>query len=100
MLINPENLRSLRLSRGWTQSHLAEIADVSLRTIQRVERDGNASQETVMSLAAVLEVTPKTLQEKISPASSTRLSMRYALMIGVSAFLRGTIVGVSTALLI
>lgn len=55
MQINKEFLRQEREQRGWTQSHLAEVADLSLRTVQRIEASGIASQESAMALASALE---------------------------------------------
>jgi len=31
-------VRKLRLQRGWSQEHLAELVGVSVRTVQRIER--------------------------------------------------------------
>jgi len=56
MLVNSNKLRALRRSRNWTQQHLAQLCDVSMRTIQRVERDGVASNETVAAYASVFEI--------------------------------------------
>lgn len=56
MTINAEQVRSLRDSRGWSQEHLAEVAGLSLRTIQRVESEGRGSRETRLSLAAAFDV--------------------------------------------
>lgn len=56
MQINKELLRQQREQRGWTQSHLAEVADLSLRTVQRIETSGIASKESAMALAAGLEI--------------------------------------------
>lgn len=53
MDVNAKKIKALRKSKGWTQQHLADACAISLRTVQRVERYGNASQETVLSLAAV-----------------------------------------------
>ena len=44
------------MQRGWPQEQLAQIADVSPRTIQRVEAGGNASHETLRSIASALDV--------------------------------------------
>ncbi len=49
-------VRKLRLQRGWTQEHLAELAGLSVRSIQRIERGGALSLETINALAAVFEV--------------------------------------------
>jgi len=49
-------VRKLRLKRGWTQSQLAEMADVTTRTIQRIEHGKKPSLETSKALASVFEV--------------------------------------------
>jgi transcriptional regulator with XRE-family HTH domain len=49
-------VRKLRLQRGWSQEQLAEMMDVSIRTIQRIERGHKPGLETSKSLAAVFEV--------------------------------------------
>src|SRR5262245_7974050 len=54
-------IRTLRLRRGWPQEQLANIADLSPRTIQRVEAGGNASYETLRSIACAFEVEAKDL---------------------------------------
>ena len=57
MDVNASKIKTLRTGNGWTQQHLADACAISLRTVQRVERYGNASQETLSSLASVFEVT-------------------------------------------
>lgn len=59
-------VRKLRLERGWSQEVLAEISGLSVRTIQRIERGGNASLETLGALAAVFEVDIATLSTETS----------------------------------
>ena len=49
-------VRKLRLQRGWTQEHLAELTGLSVRSIQRLERGQTGSLETLNALAAVFEV--------------------------------------------
>lgn len=56
MQINKEFLRQQREQRCWTQSHLAEVADLSLRTVQRIETSGISSNESAMAIAAALEI--------------------------------------------
>ena len=53
MRVDSNRIRSERESRGWTQDHLAQVAGLSLRTIQRIEKTGSASPESVMALASV-----------------------------------------------
>lgn len=55
-------IRKLRLEKGWSQETLAEVSGLSVRTIQRIERGGQASLETMNALAAVLETDMKTLK--------------------------------------
>ena len=55
-------VRKLRLQRGWTQEQLAEMAGLSVRSVQRMERGQNCSLETLKCLAAVFEVDPSALQ--------------------------------------
>lgn len=72
MDIRGELIRQLRLERGWTQQQLAELADLSLRTVQRVENQNTASNETVSALSAVLE---RPREELLSlPLSADRLA--------------------------
>lgn len=56
MEVNALTIKNLRSERSWTQQHLADACGISLRTVQRVERYGNASNETVMSMVSVFEI--------------------------------------------
>ena len=56
MKINSNLIRKLRAERQWSQEHLADVCELSLRTIQRLETTGKASLETVRILAAVFEI--------------------------------------------
>ena len=53
-------VRKLRLQKGWSQDHLAELTGVSTRTIQRIERGYKPGLETVKALASVFEVDVST----------------------------------------
>lgn len=53
MEIRAESVRRERQQRGWTQQHLADAAGCSLRTVQRIEKHGVASNESVSALCAV-----------------------------------------------
>ncbi len=61
MDINAKKVKQHRSQLGWTQQVLADSCGVSLRTIQRVERYGTASNETLMSLCSVLEIEQQEL---------------------------------------
>jgi len=56
MDVNAAYIKEQRTAKNWTQQHLADACGVSLRTVQRVERYGNASNETVSALASVFEI--------------------------------------------
>ena len=55
-------IRKLRLQRGWSQEQLAEMCDISVRTVQRLERGDTASTETLKAIAAVFDVHFSELQ--------------------------------------
>lgn len=57
MKLNAERIRALREQRAWSQEHLAMVAGLSTRTLQRIESGAAASKETCLALAAALEVT-------------------------------------------
>lgn len=56
MKLNAERIRTLREQRAWSQEHLATVAWLSTRTLQRIEAGAAASQETCLALAAALDV--------------------------------------------
>ena len=56
------NVRLLREHRAWTQEHLAQVAGVTPRTVQRVEAGDGAQVETLQALAAALDVDVQTLR--------------------------------------
>ena len=61
MTINSEFLRELRAKANWSQEDLAAASGLSLRTIQRVEKDGSAALETRKALAAAFGLRPEQL---------------------------------------
>jgi len=67
MKIDALKIRQLREARGWSQEHLAEVAGLSARTVQRVEADGNASPESRMALSAALGVDTADLGMSAAP---------------------------------
>ena len=67
MKIDPGRLRQLREQRAWSQEQLAEVAGLSVRTVQRAESGGAASLETRMALAAALGMEPADLHGGTDP---------------------------------
>lgn len=98
MDISSERIRQARVERGWTQQQLAEIADLSLRTVQRVENQSVASNETVSALSSVLEIPRSELltldpeqPEQRAAERRMRLLLPAAVAIGVLMGSSGTI---------
>lgn len=70
MKIDVHTLRRLRDERSWTQEHLATVSGLSLRTIQRIEREGNASADSRLSLANAFQIDVSELAPAPSPSPS------------------------------
>lgn len=60
-------IKKEREERAWPQRQLAEVAGVNLRTIQRLEKDGSASFETLMGVAQAFGIDVK----QLNPISRT-----------------------------
>lgn len=56
-----DTLRLERTQRAWSQQHLADASGVSLRTVQRAERGDPVAGETLLALAAALDVDVQAL---------------------------------------
>jgi PAS domain-containing protein len=55
-VVCPDKVKKNRARKGWTQEHLANIAGLSYRTIQRIEKDGRCSLDSKMALSAAFGV--------------------------------------------
>ncbi|WP_185964541.1 helix-turn-helix domain-containing protein [Aliikangiella marina] len=58
-------MKSLRLSKGWSQDQLAQMSGLNVRTIQRVEKGDTVGAETLKSLASVFEISTEELLQRI-----------------------------------
>ena len=67
MEVRGDIVKTMRIDKGWTQAQLAEICDLNLRTIQRVENNGSASLETIMALCVAFDVKRQALFKVPSP---------------------------------
>ncbi|MEO1028761.1 MAG: helix-turn-helix transcriptional regulator [Pseudomonadota bacterium] len=65
-------IKRWREERHWSQEHLADLAGIGLRTIQRIENGENASQDSVMALAAAFNVDVMALS--VDPEEEARLA--------------------------
>lgn len=78
MQLSVDKLKHHRELRAWTQSHLAEVSDISLRTIQRIEKSGVASQESVKSICAAYEINIEDLLASRAPeGNQTKSTAKY-----------------------
>ncbi len=89
MEVRAETVRRERQQRGWTQQHLADAAGCSLRTVQRIETHGVASNESVSALCAVFELERADLliDDPVRPAEpgERRIEVLIAIAAGVGA---------------
>lgn len=106
MNIDAEQIKANRTKLNWTQQVLADACGVSLRTIQRVERYGNASHETVMALASVFNIeqsdiiVPETpVVELALEQSKTSEMVSQAFQFGLT-LITGILIGVGVMLLL
>ena len=70
MKINSRLVVGLRKQKAWSQQQLSIVSGVSLRTIQRVENEGNASLETVKSIASAFETDIQTITKEPAKAKT------------------------------
>ncbi len=67
-------VRKLRLNKGWSQEQLANLCNLSIRTIQRIERGHKPSLESLTSLAAVFEIDVSDLTQEDGMPNETTIS--------------------------
>lgn len=64
MQINTTLMKQERNKRAWSQEHLAQVTGLGLRTIQRIESSGKASNESIASIATVFSMTVAAFAEE------------------------------------
>ena len=52
-----QSIKHLKLSRNWTQDHLADVVGYSVRYLRRIENDGTTSIDVVNTFANIFEVS-------------------------------------------
>lgn len=58
-----EKVKIYRLRKAWSQEQLAEVASLSVRTVQRTEKGQKPSLETLSAIASAFEVNVSELSE-------------------------------------
>ena len=61
MNLDSKKITELRSRKAWSQQHLADTASISLRTVQRIEQRGIASQDSARALASAFSLKPEDL---------------------------------------
>jgi transcriptional regulator with XRE-family HTH domain len=79
--LDAAKLRRLREDRHWSQDHLAELAGVGVRTVQRIENGERASNESLMALAAAFNVDASDLAENSNAKAQDLLRQKAVKMI-------------------
>ena len=59
-------IKEQRAARVLTQEHLAQLAEVDIRTIQRLESTGTCNKETLMAIAEAFNMDAKDLRKRRS----------------------------------
>ncbi|MEO1322532.1 MAG: helix-turn-helix domain-containing protein [Pseudomonadota bacterium] len=99
--VDHAKIKRWREERRWSQEHLAELAGLGLRTVQRIETGDAASHDSLMALAAAYNVDVSTLsidQEaeaaKIVAAkyAQTRAALRLSFWIHLTSYVMGMII--------
>lgn len=67
-------IKRWREERHWSQEHLADLAGIAVRTVQRIENGERASYESVMALAAAFNVDVAALS--IDPVEQAKDAQR------------------------
>lgn len=95
MKIDTQRIKTLREARGWSQEHLARVAGLSPRTVQRMESEAKASHESRMAVAAALEVDAARLLETTAmPATSPSTAMNAADRIKITLWIVSLVLAV------
>lgn len=64
-------MKKLRNEKAWSQDQLAEISGLSLRTIQRIEKSGNASLESKKAIASAFGIKASGFDENENNSAIT-----------------------------
>lgn len=80
--INSTLVVEMRSQRAWSQQQLADIAGVSLRTVQRAEKSGRTSAESLKAIASAFDMAAAQLSLTSGRGSQQRWAITFT---GVAA---------------
>lgn len=69
------NLQYIRLRRGWSQSFVAGLTGLSIRSISRVENGCGVSKTTITKLCHLYKIDMKSLYEPTEPVKSAKVDL-------------------------
>lgn len=69
MMTVAEKVKTYRLTKAWSQEQLAEVASLSVRTVQRTEKGQKPSLETLSAIASAFGVNVSDLSVETYVAS-------------------------------
>ncbi len=81
--INSDLLINERKTKVWSQQHLADVAGISLRTIQRVEKTGVSSAESLKAISSAFDKQPSFFLSIENPEKKYNHSLIFAFSIGI-----------------
>lgn len=96
-----EKIKRWREERLWSQEHLAELAGLGLRTVQRIEKGDPASRDSMMALAAAFNVdaaalavdpSAEAIEKSAQKAKKGLASLRLGFLINLACWVFGMIV--------
>lgn len=94
-------IRRWREERHWSQEHMAELAGIGLRTVQRIENGEQASRDSLTALAAAFQVDALALcvdpEEEAANALRAKnargtAALRLSLWIHLASYVLGVII--------
>jgi len=96
-----DKIKRWREERRWSQEHLAELAGLGLRTVQRIETGEPASHESLMALAAAynVDVLALSIDQEVEAAKlverqnvKARGALRLSFLIHFASYVLGVFV--------
>lgn len=100
-------IKRWREERYWSQEHLADLAGIGTRTVQRIETGEAASYDSVMALAAAfnVDVVALTVDPKVQAETNERTKateglagLRLSFLIHAASYVFGMIVFIAISL--
>lgn len=76
--VDAPKIKRWREERHWSQEHLAQLAGIGLRTLQRIENGENASSDTVTALAAAFDVEAMALSVDVEHEAAEAAALKTA----------------------